>query len=175
MPASRAFALAHFIFQHFSFSAFQHFGGSRLEGRIVAAEEDVIDRRMVVKAHFILYVSDQGRSAAFYRQVLDVAPVLDVPGMTEFYLSDSAVLGLMPEAGIRRLLVPALDATPTGRDTLRAELYLLVEDAAACHRRALSAGAEELSPLKPRDWGHAVAYSRDPDGYVLAFSDAVPR
>jgi uncharacterized glyoxalase superfamily protein PhnB len=52
----------------------------------------------------------------------------------------------------------------------RAELYLHVADPAAFHRRALQAGALELSPPLPRDWGDVVAYSLDPDGHVLAFA-----
>ncbi len=54
-------------------------------------------------AHFILYVADQERSTAFYAAVLARAPRLHVPGMTEFDLADGAVLGLMPETGVRRL------------------------------------------------------------------------
>ena len=56
------------------------------------------------------------------------------------------------------------------RGDRRAELYLVVADAGAHHARALEAGAEELSPLQRRDWGHEVANSRDPDGYVVAFA-----
>jgi catechol 2,3-dioxygenase-like lactoylglutathione lyase family enzyme len=123
-----------------------------------------------VKAHLIVYVADQERSAAFYRHVLDRAPSLHVAGMTEFELGGDAVLGLMPESGIRRLLAPALDAAPAVGGELRAELYLVVDDPAAYHSRALAAGGEELSPLLPRDWGQTVAYSRDPDGYILAFA-----
>ncbi|NUQ54781.1 MAG: glyoxalase, partial [Dehalococcoidia bacterium] len=52
----------------------------------------------------------------------------------------------------------------------RAELYLVVDDPAACHARALAAGAVELSPLAARDWGDEAAYSQDPDGHVLAFA-----
>ena len=123
-----------------------------------------------MKAHFILYVADQARSGAFYRRVLSREPSLDVAGMTEFDLSDSSVLGLMPESGIRRLLGPALDGARPGHGTLRAEIYLVVDDAAAYHQRALDAGAVELSALTLRDWGDDVAYSRDPDGYILAFA-----
>ena len=36
--------------------------------------------------------------------ILYVAPVLNVPGMTEFRLNEETVLGLMPSAGIKRLL-----------------------------------------------------------------------
>jgi uncharacterized protein len=120
-------------------------------------------------AHFILYVRDQAASRDFYAKVLDRRPTLDVPGMTELELTGGAVLGLMPEAGITRLLGDAVEPSRL-RDPGRAELYLVVDDPAAHHARALACGARELSPLGARDWGHVVAYSLDADGYVLAFA-----
>lgn len=123
-----------------------------------------------MKAHFILYVSDQQRSTAFYSAVLGEEPVLNVPGMTEFGLEDSAVLGLMPEDGITRLLGAAIDHPSLAHGVPRSELYLVVENAAAFHARAIASGARELSPLSLRDWGHFVAYCLDPDGHVLAFA-----
>lgn len=90
--------------------------------------------------------------------------------MTELELPGGAVLGLMPEAGIRRLLGEALPDPAAGAGVPRAEVYLLVDDPAAGHARALAAGARELSPLAPRDWGHDAAYSLAPDGHVLAFA-----
>lgn len=127
----------------------------------------------MIKAQFILYVSDQARSTKFYRQVLDLAPTLNVPGMTEFTLADHCVLGLMPEAGIKRLLGDRLPDPTAGNGLPRAELYLMVTEPEAYHRRALAAGAIELSELKDRDWGHRAAYSLDPDGHVLAFAEAL--
>lgn len=120
--------------------------------------------------HFILYVADQKRSARFYAAALSLKPRLDVPGMTEFELGGGAVLGLMPAAGIKRLLGDKLPDPAASAGTPRAELYLLVDDPEAGHRRALDAGARELSALAPRDWGHDAAYSLDPDGHVLAFA-----
>ena len=120
-------------------------------------------------AHFILYVRDQAASARFYRAVLGVAPRLDVPGRTELELG-GAVLGLMPEAGIRRLLGDARPDPASANGVPRAELYLVVDDPASFHRRAIEAGAREISALAPRDWGHEAAYSLDPDGHVLAFA-----
>ncbi len=122
-----------------------------------------------MRLNAILYVRDQKRSRAFYEDVLGVAPQLDVPGMTEFPL-DGAVLGLMPEAGIRRLLGDALPDPAQARGVPRVELYLTVSDPAALHARALAAGAVELSPLAARDWGDDAAYSLDPDGHVLVFA-----
>lgn len=125
---------------------------------------------MPQQAHFILYVADQQRSAAFYEAALAIAPRLHVPGMTEFDLPGGGVLGLMPERGILRLLGDALPDPAQAHGIARAELYLLVDDPATGHARALAAGARELSPLARRSWGHAAAYALDPDGHVLAFA-----
>lgn len=123
--------------------------------------------------YFIFYVSDQASSTAFYAQVLGMEPQLNAPGMTEFRLSPETVLGLMPSAGIERLLGPTLGSAARVPGAVRGELYLLVEDPEAYHRRAIAAGARELSPLAPRGWGDQVAYSLDADGYVLAFACAL--
>jgi uncharacterized glyoxalase superfamily protein PhnB len=120
--------------------------------------------------HFILYTPDQRTSTLFYSEVLGFAPRLNVPGMTEFDLPGGAVLGLMPESGIRNLLGDALPDPSAALGIPRSELYLVVDDASAFHRRALLAGARELSPMQTRDWGHEVGYSLDPDGHVLAFA-----
>lgn len=122
-------------------------------------------------AHLILYVADQARSAAFHGAVLGWGPRLDVPGMTEFDLPGGAVLGLMPEDGIARLL-PDIPHPASGGRAPRAELYLLTADAAGMHARAVAAGGTLLSPPAMRDWGHVVGYVRDPDGHVLAFAEA---
>jgi len=125
---------------------------------------------MIVRAHFILFVRDQAASAAFYAAALDRAPTLDVPGMTELELTESSVLGLMPERGIVRLLGDTIVDPARAEGAPRAELYLVVEDADACHRRAITAGARELSAVAPRDWGHRAGYVADPDGHVIAFA-----
>lgn len=123
----------------------------------------------MAEALFVLYVSDQAAAARFYEQALGSAPVLDVPGMTQFALS-GCLLGLMPGDGIRRILGERLPDPAGGTGIPRAEVYLTVDDPAAWHARALSAGATELSPLMVRDWGDEAAYSLDPDGHVLAFA-----
>ncbi|MCL4242312.1 MAG: glyoxalase [Dehalococcoidia bacterium] len=124
--------------------------------------------------NLILYVRDHAAATAFYRRVLG-EPSLNVPGMTEFELEQGAVLGLMPEAGIRQLLGDAIQDPALGRGIPRAEVYLRVPDPGACHARALAAGARELSPLAARDWGDEAAYSQDPDGHVLAFARKLDR
>lgn len=126
-----------------------------------------IDINMICNT--ILYVKDQARSREFYALALGMAPRLNVPGMTEFEVSATCILGLMPEKGIKKLL-PGMPDPEKGSGIPRAEVYFTVPDPAACHARALAAGAKELSPLLQRDWGHTAAYSLDPDGHVLAFA-----
>ena len=125
------------------------------------------------RCNFILYVRDQEHSTAFYAKVLDLAPTLHVPGMTEFTLTDGAILGLMPERGIKALLGAALNDPAAATGIPRCELYLTVDDPQAYHLRSLAAGGVELSPLLDRDWGDRAAYSRDPDGHVLAFAETM--
>lgn len=123
-----------------------------------------------MRPHIILYVCDQVASTAFYTYVLGSAPILNMPGMTEFALGDGCVLGLMPVAGIKRLLGDRLPDPARGEGIPRCELYLRIDDPLVYHNRALAAGAKELSPLLERDWGDKAAYSLDPDGHVLAFA-----
>ena len=134
--------------------------------RVIAA---IVDQ-VTGPVHFILYVRDQVAAAAFWQAVLDCPPALDVPGMTEFALGAQVVLGLMPETGIRSLLGPSLPDPAAARGIPRAEIYLVVEDAAGYHARAQAAGAIELSPLTRRSWGDDAAYCLDPDGHVVAFA-----
>jgi len=125
----------------------------------------------MVEAYFIFYVADQARGAAYYRAVLDVEPILDVPGITEFRLFDGAVLAVMPAASARRLLGDVVPSADEMSMRPKAELYLVVDDPEAHHARALANGGTELSPMQARDWNHRAAYSLDPDGHVVAFAE----
>jgi len=123
----------------------------------------------VRKAHFIIYVADQQRAMEFYSRTLGCTPRLHVKGMTEFDAA-GAVLGIMPETSASRLLNIELETFEARRGVPRSEIYLVVDEPASYHARAIAAGAVEISPLASRDWGHEAAYSLDPDGHVLAFA-----
>ena len=122
---------------------------------------------------FILYDADQTRSKTFYANVLQKTPSLDVPGMTEFDLSETCKLGLMPENGIARIQGDALPHPAAGNGIPRSELYLFQENAAAFCERAILNGGKMVSAVQPRDWGHTVGYVADPDGHVLAFAEKI--
>lgn len=127
----------------------------------------------IIGQELILYVEDQERSAAFYRELLGHRPVLDVPGMTEFMLGDGCKLGLMPSDGIARIISGPLPHPSGAMGIPRCELYLIVDDMDDAMRCADRAGARPVSAVALRDWGHRVAYYADPDGHVIALA-AVP-
>ena len=125
---------------------------------------------MILKYHTILYVDDQQRSSVFYETVLQQKPRLHVPGMTEFEVTPDAILGLMPKADILELLENGLPDSAAPSGPMRAEVYLMVEKPEDYYRRALEAGAQAVSDLARRNWGHVAAYCLDLDGHVLAFA-----
>ncbi len=118
----------------------------------------------------ILYVRDQKASRDFYQALLEMQPRLDVPGMTEFQISDSCILGLMPEKGIVKILGDAVPDPATGSGIPRCELYLFCDQPAIMLERAVTLGARVISPALARDWGHTVGYCMDVDGHVIAFA-----
>ncbi|MBL7809852.1 MAG: hypothetical protein JNN28_18670 [Saprospiraceae bacterium] len=120
---------------------------------------------------FILYVSDQARSSAFYQSILRRKPDLDVPGMTEFNLTDTCKLGLMPNKGIARIIGDQLPHPDTGNGIPRCELYFYVKDVQEMFAHGLQLGISIISPVSDRDWGDRVCYFADPDGHVIAFAE----
>lgn len=126
---------------------------------------------MINKSHIIFYVEDQQLSTNFYTALLNHTPELNVPGMTEFHLSATAILGLMPARGIKNLLGDKIEQPQKKSGQPRAELYLLVNDIENYINRAITLGAKKLDELKERNWGHRAIYFEDPDGYIIAFAE----
>ncbi len=124
----------------------------------------------ILFTEIILYVEDQQRSTAFYTKLLRKNPVLNVPGMTEFELSQTCKLGLMPNSGIAKILSDKTPHPQTGNGIPRCELYLIVKDLEIEFENAKQAGAKLISPPEDRDWGDRVCYFADPDGHIIAFA-----
>jgi catechol 2,3-dioxygenase-like lactoylglutathione lyase family enzyme len=122
---------------------------------------------------FILYVADQKRSRDFYEKVLGYEPVMDVPGMTEFQLTEFCKLGLMPEEGIAKILQPETKHPASANGIPRCELYLMVDSPSISLEEAINLGARKVSDTAIRDWGHEVAYVQDFDGHIVAFARVI--
>jgi uncharacterized glyoxalase superfamily protein PhnB len=121
----------------------------------------------------ILFVSDQEKSSKFYQKIFRLPPDLNVSGMTEFILSDTCKIGLMPNKGIAKIL---LDKTPhpdSGIGIPRCELYLYVDNIQFEFDNAKNNGAKLISPISNQDWGDKVCYFSDPDGHIVAFAEKI--
>ncbi|MFA7687119.1 MAG: VOC family protein [Moheibacter sp.] len=125
------------------------------------------------KIEFILYVDDQQKSTEFYTKLFRKEPVLNVPGMTEFQLTENSKLGLMPNSGIQNILQNQTPNPASGNGIPRCELYLFVENLKEAFENALHTGAKPISPIEERNWGDSVCYFADLDGHILAFAKSL--
>lgn len=125
---------------------------------------------MTLESFVILYVSDQSVSRTFYSEVFEIEPTLDVPGMTEFQLTPTFRLGLMPSEGIVKLLEHRIPHPNQAEGIPRCELYLFTLEPEKLLKRMEEFGGRIISHLQKRDWGDEVGYGLDPDGHVLAFA-----
>ena len=122
------------------------------------------------KFEFILYCADQQKSTKFYEHVLRQKPVLNVPGMTEFRLTDDVKLGLMPEQGIAKILGTKTPSPISGHGIPRCELYIYCDEPEELFQRALEMDAVSISKVTFRDWGDKAGYVSDLDGRIVTFA-----
>lgn len=127
----------------------------------------------IQKIHTILYVENQEISTGFYSKVFRQAPVLNVPGMTEFRLAENFTLGLMPNSSIAKILNGKTPTPQSGTGIPRCELYLYVENIEAELDNILQNSIELISGLGERDWGDNAFYFADPDGHIIAFASKI--
>lgn len=119
---------------------------------------------------FIVYARNQEKSKSFYELLFGCKPTLDVPGMTEFHLADNVFFGIMPEAGIMRILDNRIPNPAQANGIPRCELYLYVDDPDEYYSRLVEAGGTGISRTELRNWGDYVAYGSDLDGNILGFA-----
>ena len=119
----------------------------------------------------ILYVSCQEDSCRFYTKLFRREPDLQVPGMTEFLVSENCKIGLMPNQGIAKILGSKAPHPDRGNGIPRCELYFYVEDVQQEFDHAIESGATLISGIADRDWGDKVCYFSDPDGHIIAFAE----
>jgi catechol 2,3-dioxygenase-like lactoylglutathione lyase family enzyme len=121
----------------------------------------------------LLVVSDIGRSAAFYRDVLGAEPYREYGGT-------SAVFRFL---GMWLLLVTGGDPTddkptvtfapPADPDRVSAEVTIRVPDCEGAYRTLLQRGAAFLTP--PVRHGYETrCFLRDPDGHLFELSQYSP-
>ncbi len=119
----------------------------------------------------ILYVKVQEASSIFYERILRRKPDLNVPGMTEFIVSENCKIGLMPNKGIAKILADKTPHPDSGNGIPRCELYLYVDNIQYEFDNAIKCGAKLISPITEMNWGDRACYFSDPDGHILAFAE----
>ncbi len=112
--------------------------------------------RHIKTTEIILYVKNQEESCSFYSKILRKEPDLNVPGMSEFIISDTCKLGLMPEKGIVKILENKISNLENASGIPRCELYFYVHDILLEFEHALKSGAKLLKPFATMDWGDQV-------------------
>jgi uncharacterized glyoxalase superfamily protein PhnB len=140
------------------------------------ADNSITHRQMINHIKFIeiiLYVNDQEASCKFYQNIFRKQADLNVPGMTEFNLSDNCKIGLMPNKGIAKILMDKTPHPDSGDGIPRCELYLYVDNIQLEYENAIKSGAKLISPIIDRDWGDKVCYFADPDGHIIAFAEKI--
>lgn len=129
--------------------------------------------KSIQKIHTILYVENQEISTEFYTKILRLKPDLNVPGMTEFHLTDDFTLGLMPNSGIAKILAGKTPPPESGTGIPRCELYLYVDDIEAALKNIHDNQIAVISGLEERNWGDMAFYFADPDGHIIAFATKI--
>ncbi|MGZ5264889.1 MAG: VOC family protein [Kaistella sp.] len=127
----------------------------------------------IQKIHTILYVEDQEISTGFYTKVLRQTPALNVPGMTEFRLTEYFTLGLMPNSSIAKILNGKTPPPKSGTGIPRCELYLYVDNIDEELTMIIQNHIELNSVLEDRSWGDRAFYFADPDGHIIAFASKI--
>ncbi len=117
----------------------------------------------------VFYVANQEKSKEFYKKMLKREPVLDVSGMTEFFISENTKLGLMPENGIYGLLKEKIKHPSFANGIPRCELYIKCENPEQEILFLENNGGTIISHAEKRNWGDVVSYGIDFDGNILAF------
>lgn len=128
---------------------------------------------MFLRLETILYVNNQDTSTQFYTKILLQQPILHVQGMTQFKLTETSVLGLMPNNGIAKIITPKLPHPEKAFGIPKCELYLYVKDIGFYFENALKTEAILISPIEERNWGDKACYFSDIDGHVIAFAEKI--
>jgi lactoylglutathione lyase len=112
-----------------------------------------------------LFVTDVGRSAAFYMAVLGFKVIRAGPGGYTSIGLEGATLGLnaMGNLPTNHPIQPKSGE----RVGLGVEIVLMVDDVATAHAQAVASDRTSVSPLITQPWGLRDFRLQDPDGYYV--------
>jgi lactoylglutathione lyase len=113
---------------------------------------------------FCIYVSDLETSVNFYTDIIG----LKVQSRTEIDDVHEAVLAADQGGGRLQLAERYNGGQPVDHGFALWKHYMIVDDCAATHQRAVEAGyTSTMEPARLDRWPVTVAFINDPDGYSI--------
>jgi lactoylglutathione lyase len=113
---------------------------------------------------FCIYVSDLERSVTFYTDIIG----LKVQSRTEIDDVHEAVLAADQGGGRLQLAERYNGGQPVDHGFALWKHYMIVDDAAAVHQKAVDAGyTSTMVPARLERWPVIVGFINDPDGYSI--------
>jgi lactoylglutathione lyase len=133
------------------------------------AEGGAILIRMTKFAYTIVFVSDMGRSVAFYRDTVGLPLKMESPEWSEF-ATEGCTLALHKSGG--GVAAPVQDGKIPAA---HCHTGFVVEDIDALAERMRAAGAEVMQAIRLEDFGARMGVWRDPDGLPVSAMAWVPK
>jgi catechol 2,3-dioxygenase-like lactoylglutathione lyase family enzyme len=116
----------------------------------------------------LLYVADVHRSVEFYERAFALTrKLLDEDGGFATMDTGATQLGFVSVEQARTHLPAGFRTNVPQELPAGFEVALTTSDVAAAYRRAVAAGAVEVTPPTQTPWGQTIAYVRDPDGILV--------
>lgn len=116
----------------------------------------------------LLYVADVRRSVEFYERAFALTrKFVDDGGGFATLDTGTTQLGFVSVEQAREHLPAGFRTNLPQELPAGFEVALTTTDVAAAYRRAVAAGAVEVTPPTQTPWGQTIAYVRDPDGVLV--------
>ena len=116
----------------------------------------------------IVFVSDIGRSRAFYRDVLGQTVAEDHGTIVIF--EHGFVIHDGPNLLEKTYRKPGgFPSGPQGKDNL--DIYFETDDLEGAYVAVCDSGADVIHPIEVQEWGQRVFRFHDPDGHIVEIGD----
>lgn len=111
-------------------------------------------------------------SVEFYNTFFAKKPHIHVNVYAEYILENNQRIGLYAQDSLAQI-TGQISIQPVPPKLGAVELYFYPQNLKDAIARAEVAGARQLSPLQPRDWGDKVIYYADPFGIIIALAEKI--
>ncbi|HVU53576.1 MAG TPA: VOC family protein [Puia sp.] len=123
---------------------------------------------MIKFAYTILYVADVEKTIEFYEKAFGFSRKFIAPGNEYGELSTGdTTLSFASLSLVKQNLSAGFVESRPGGKPFGIEIAFAVEDVEAVFQKALKTGAAAVEKAKTKPWGQAVAYVRDPNGFLI--------